>query len=113
MSLEKSIAQKLGQKFGERSFELVNESSSHRLNPTGETHFYIRVVSDQFQGKKTIERHRMIQEMLSEERAGGLHAIRLKTLTPSEWESSQEQSQAPNCLGGGLVDSRSTRRSGV
>lgn len=50
----------------------------------GETHFRVRVVSEAFAGKSRVERHRMINTLLAEELAGGVHALALKTLAPGE-----------------------------
>ncbi|KAH8923037.1 bola-like protein, partial [Atractiella rhizophila] len=49
-----------------------------------ETHFSVEVVSSKFEGQKTIQRHRMINNALKEEFDQGLHALVLKTRTPSE-----------------------------
>ncbi|EEB99071.1 hypothetical protein MPER_01311 [Moniliophthora perniciosa FA553] len=50
----------------------------------GETHFSINVVSEAFEGKTTIQRHRMIYDILVEELQQGLHSLSLKTKTPAE-----------------------------
>jgi BolA family transcriptional regulator, general stress-responsive regulator len=68
--------------------DVVNESelhAGHRNSPgTGESHFRILVVSEAFQGKSRIERHRLVNELLKEELAGGVHALALSTLAPGE-----------------------------
>ena len=51
---------------------------------TGETHFRVVVVSDAFQGKSAIQRHREINAALKEELAGPVHALAIKALTPAE-----------------------------
>jgi sulfur transfer protein SufE/stress-induced morphogen len=74
------------------SLEIIDESSQHAghagakgvSSPSGETHFRIRVVSDSFEGLKTIERHRLVYVVLEEELLGPVHALSLETLTPEE-----------------------------
>ncbi|KAG7098794.1 hypothetical protein E1B28_000699 [Marasmius oreades] len=71
---------------------IVNDSWQHRHHAAmraqggnnGETHFSIHIVSDAFQGKTTIQRHRMIYDLLVEELQQGLHSLSLKTKTPAE-----------------------------
>lgn len=68
--------------------DIVDESHLHAghsgWREGGETHFRVRVVSEAFAGKSRVERHRMINTLLAEELAGGVHALALKTLAPGE-----------------------------
>lgn len=50
----------------------------------GETHFNLRIVSDVFQGKSLVKRHRLIYDLLQEELKSGLHALSIVAKTPSE-----------------------------
>lgn len=47
-------------------------------------HFEATVVASQFAGKLPIARHRMVYATLGELMGGAIHALALKTLTPSE-----------------------------
>lgn len=48
-------------------------------------HYYVTVISEQFTGKMTVQRHKMIYAILNEVIANGtLHALALKTHTPLE-----------------------------
>ena len=47
-------------------------------------HFEARVVSDTFQGKLPLARHRMVYAALGDLMGGAIHALALKTLTPDE-----------------------------
>uniref|UniRef100_A0A0D9YVF3 BolA family transcriptional regulator n=1 Tax=Oryza glumipatula TaxID=40148 RepID=A0A0D9YVF3_9ORYZ len=40
-----------------------------------ETHFNIRVISPKFEGQSLVKRHRMINDLLTDELNSGLHAI--------------------------------------
>lgn len=74
------------------ALEIVDESSQHAghagakgvSSPSGETHFRVRVVSDSFEGLRTIDRHRLVYVVLEEELLGPVHALSLETLTPEE-----------------------------
>ena len=47
-------------------------------------HYQVLVVSEQFDGKPLIKRHRRVQNALSEELEGPIHALKLETKTPEE-----------------------------
>ena len=47
-------------------------------------HFQLVVVSSAFEGKGMVERHRMIYGILGASVGGAIHALSLRTLTPSE-----------------------------
>jgi stress-induced morphogen len=47
-------------------------------------HFEARVVSARFDGVSRVERHRMVYACLGDAMSGPIHALALKTLTPSE-----------------------------
>ena len=88
MSIETIIKQKLTEVLSPSNLNIINESdqhASHAGSPgTGESHFRIYVVSQKFDGKSRIERHRMINEALAEELSGAIHALAIKALTPDE-----------------------------
>ncbi|CAH2077870.1 unnamed protein product [Thlaspi arvense] len=50
----------------------------------GETHFNLRIVSEAFQGKSLVKRHRMIYDLLQEELQSGLHALSIVAKIPAE-----------------------------
>ncbi|KAK2464275.1 hypothetical protein APHAL10511_003732 [Amanita phalloides] len=92
--VERSIWQKLESSLQPISISIQNDSWQHRHHApmraqgggSGETHFTVHVVSDTFQGKTTMQRHRMVYAALSEEFSQGLHALSLKTKTVKEAE---------------------------
>ena len=53
-----------------------------------ETHFRLFITSEAFKSKMQPARHRMVYALLKEEleRAGGIHALQLRTRTPEEEE---------------------------
>ncbi|CAA3010755.1 Hypothetical predicted protein [Olea europaea subsp. europaea] len=50
----------------------------------GETHFNVKVVSEEFEGKSLVKRHRFIYSLLQDELQNGLHALSIVAKTPSE-----------------------------
>jgi BolA family transcriptional regulator, general stress-responsive regulator len=59
-------------------------SRSGTAAATGETHFRIKVVAGAFHGKSRVDRHRMINALLQEEFAGGVHALSIDAKAPNE-----------------------------
>ena len=47
-------------------------------------HYEVRVVAPQFEGLASVERHRLVYAAVQDIMGGPLHALSLKTLTPSE-----------------------------
>lgn len=50
----------------------------------GETHFNVEVISEEFEGKSLVKRHRMVYSLLQDELQSGLHALSIVAKTPSE-----------------------------
>jgi BolA protein len=68
--------------------EVIDESHLHAGHPgakSGGGHYRAVVVSAQFEGKKPIERQRMVYEALEGAMGAEIHAISMKTLTPAQW----------------------------
>ena len=82
------ITQKLTEAFGPQSLKVVDESHQHKGHaghrPGGQTHFKIYIVAEAFKGKTRLERHRLINGKLSEELAGGIHALAIHAAAPGE-----------------------------
>jgi BolA protein len=88
MAVGDTIRQKLSAAFAPSDLIVTDESAHHAghagARPGGETHFDVRIVSQQFDGVSRVERQRRIYAALDAEFRGGLHALSLKALTPSE-----------------------------
>jgi BolA protein len=86
--MENSIREKLKGAFAPVELKVVNDShrhAGHGSSPrTGESHFSVMVVSPAFAGRSRLERHRMINQALAQELAGGVHALAITALTPEE-----------------------------
>ena len=88
VSVKTRIEEKLGQAFQPESLRVDDESHLHAghsgARPGGETHFRVTLVSTAFLGKSRIERHRMVNSVLSEELAGPVHALAVHPSAPGE-----------------------------
>lgn len=82
------IERKLTEAFTPQSLKVVDESHQHEGHaghrPGGQTHFRVYIVSDSFKGKTRLERHRMVNAVLSGELAGGVHALAIHAASPGE-----------------------------
>ncbi|XP_064103245.1 bolA-like protein DDB_G0274169 [Macrobrachium nipponense] len=73
----------------------------HNVPPKSETHFKVVVVSDAFSEVSLIKRHRLVNEVLSEELSSKVHALSIVAKTPAQWdEGSKEVEKSPACRGG-------------
>eukprot|EP00669_Euglena_mutabilis_P014499 TRINITY_DN9602_c0_g1_i1.p2 TRINITY_DN9602_c0_g1~~TRINITY_DN9602_c0_g1_i1.p2 ORF type:complete len:113 (-),score=39.93 TRINITY_DN9602_c0_g1_i1:116-454(-) len=106
MSLKGTIEAKLAAAFAPSHCEVTNESFKHSVPEGSETHFQVVVVSDAFEGKKVLERHRMVNDALQEEfRTRGLHALSITARTPDQWGATGGRvDPTPPCLGGSKAD---------
>lgn len=72
--------------------DLINDSQKHAGHAhhmggaafTGETHYKLFIVSDQFANVSRIERQRMVMNLLKAEFDSGLHALEIRARSPSE-----------------------------
>lgn len=82
------ITKKLTDAFVPQSLTVEDESHRHEGHaghrPGGQTHFRVYIVSEAFKGKSRIDRHRMINQILSDELKGGVHALAIHAQAPGE-----------------------------
>ena len=93
----------LTQSFSPSHLEIINESYKHNMPSDYETHLKVTIVSDNFKNKSTIEVHKSIYSLLSDEmgekKDNKLHALSLVTKTPEQWTQTQINSnKSPNCF---------------
>lgn len=102
MNMQTQIEQKIQQAMQPDFLEVVNESHMHNVPPGSESHFKVTIVSEQFNGKMLIARHRQINGILAEEISNRIHALALHTLTPEEYfQKAGKVADSPLCMGGG------------
>jgi BolA protein len=82
------ITEKLNASFAPQSLDVQDESHLHAghagSRDGGQTHYRVYIVSDAFKGKSRLERHRMVNAVLAEELAGGVHALAIHASAPGE-----------------------------
>jgi BolA protein len=88
MATRDLITEKLTRAFAPQSLDVLDESHRHEGHaghrPGGETHFRVHIVSEAFRGKSRIERHRMVNEILSGELADRVHALAIHASAPED-----------------------------
>ena len=94
--IQSSIEAKLAASLAPQRLVVINENHQHAghhhvesghhetFDGKGETHFRVRVVSARFAGMSRIERHRAVNEILTEEIAAGVHALAIEPAAPGE-----------------------------
>ncbi|WP_420346449.1 BolA family protein [Pelagibius sp.] len=91
MAVAETIERKLTAALEPQRLRIVDDSEKHKghagYREGGETHFRVEVVSESFAGLSRVARQRRVYEILKAEIDAGLHALQLKTLTPSEDEA--------------------------
>ena len=82
------ITKKLSEAFTPQSLKVLDESHQHEGHaghrPGGQTHYRVYIVSEAFKGKTRLERHRMINQVLSTELAGSVLALAIHATAPGE-----------------------------
>jgi BolA protein len=88
MGIRDTIAEKLTKAFTPEHLRVIDESHRHEghagWRPGGETHFRVSIIAAAFSGKSRLDRHRMINQALSKELAGGVHALAIEAAAPGE-----------------------------
>ena len=84
--------------------EVINESGNHNVPKGSESHFKLVIVSEKFEGQRTLHRHRMVYSILEQELAGSIHALALHTYTDEQWREIDDAPDSPNCHGGMKVE---------
>ena len=81
MALRDWIVETLTRELRPDSLTVVDESAQHAghsgWREGGETHFRVDVVAPAFAGKTRVECHRIVNGLMAEAFAGGLHALAL------------------------------------
>ena len=103
--IESTITDKLAGEFNPQLLQVTNESYMHSVPAGSESHFKVVIVTDQFAGKRQVQRHQAIYAVLADELAGPIHALALHTFSADEWAESQGRApDSPQCLGANQSD---------
>jgi BolA protein len=82
------IEEKLKKELAAEHVEVIDEShlhAGHAGAKSGGGHFRATIVSARFEGLSAVQAQRLVYAALSVEMAGDIHALAMKTLTPSQW----------------------------
>ena len=81
MTMADTIAGKLEEALSPREIEVRDVSHKHAghsgWREGGETHFEVKLRAARFAGMSRVARHRLVNGILAEELAGGVHALQL------------------------------------
>jgi len=91
-TVKDALSAKLEEALQPLTLEVIDESHQHAghmmhpggVEPRGETHFRIKIVSGAFSGKSRLERHRMINALADAELKAGVHALAIEAKAPGE-----------------------------
>lgn len=104
MSIDTIIVDKLKSRFNPAHLEVDNESHMHS-GPATDSHYRLVVVSDEFSGKRLVQRHQLIYGLFQAELDGPVHALSMHLYTEAEWADKSGQAPlSPKCLGGSKAD---------
>ncbi|MCK5640668.1 MAG: BolA family transcriptional regulator [Gammaproteobacteria bacterium] len=81
-----TIREKLSANFTGGQLEIIDDSHMHvgHASAGGAGHFTVRIVSQDFDGKSLIERHRMVYAALDNLMQNEIHALSIDARTPEE-----------------------------
>ncbi len=82
-----AIRGKLEASFQPIELEIVDDSARHAGHAgarDGRGHFHVRIVSQQFSGKRTVERHRMVYAALGSLMQTDIHALGVIAVAPDD-----------------------------
>ncbi len=67
--------------------EIIDDShlhAGHAGASDGKGHFRVRIVSEDFQGLRTVQRHQLVYRSLADLMQTDIHALGISALTPAE-----------------------------
>jgi len=105
MTMQAQLEQRLSESFNPLHLEVINESHMHNVPEGSESHFKVVVVTEAFENRTRVARHRLVNEAVAAELAGGIHAFSINAMTPGEWfDKGGQATESPPCLGGSKAD---------
>ena len=75
---------------------IKNESNKHNVPLHSESHFYVQIVSDDFQDLSQIQRHKIVYKAI-ESLLAEIHAFSITALTTSEFKENPSLRDTPDC----------------
>ncbi len=81
------IRVRLQQALRPESLKIIDESAKHAGHvgaQSGGGHFIVRIVSQMFEGKAQIQRHRLVYDAIGDAMHTEIHALSITAKTPAE-----------------------------
>jgi BolA family transcriptional regulator, general stress-responsive regulator len=82
----RTLEEKLKAAFNPVALSVIDESDQHAghsgSNPSGESHFRVKIMTEAFRGVSRVGQHRMVNEVLSQELEGRVHALAIEAGVP-------------------------------
>lgn len=69
--------------------ELIDDSHLHAGHGAKGGHYTVRIVSDAFEGKNLVQRHRLVYDAVGDLMSSEIHALSIQASTPAEKNSHQ------------------------
>jgi BolA protein len=100
MIIQNQIDQRINEKLDVHHMTLENESYMHNVPAGSESHFKLVLVSDAFEGKRSVQRHQLVYGVLQDEMTK-IHALAMHLYSIKEWnERNALVPSSPKCHGG-------------
>ena len=83
----KMIRERLNKALGPESLEIIDESAKHAGHAgaqAGGGHFIVYIISQAFEGKALIQRHRLVYDAIGDAMQKEIHALSITAKTPEE-----------------------------
>jgi len=88
LSTQETIETRIRERLAPIHLEVIDDGAQHAGHAgaaSGGGHFSVFVVSESFEGKNRVARHRLVYDLLQDMMQGAIHALALRTVAPSEW----------------------------
>ena len=95
--VQESVEDALKKEFEPSYLQVINESHG---NVEDESHFNVIIVSNAFEDKRLVQRHRLVNGCLMDGGQLPFHALTITAKTQDEWEKDNSVPDSPNCMGG-------------
>ena len=92
-----TIRDALSKRFLPHFIEVVDESGKHEghaeAKKSGGGHYKLILVSDYFEGKSLLERHRAVYTTIEIDKSDSVHALAIQACTIKEWKDKNFKSR--------------------
>jgi stress-induced morphogen len=95
--VQEMVEETLQKEFSPTYLQVINESHGQLQD---ESHFKVIIVSDAFQDKRLVQRHRLINASLMKDGQLPFHALTITAKTTNEWDADSSVPESPACMGG-------------